>query len=253
MDELIFIKRGTFVFKKKSEGELIIPRHIAFIMDGNGRWAQKRGLKRTAGHREGSQTLKKLIKDLDALGVEYATFYAFSTENWKRPEEEVSELMRLFGQYLDELEANSDNDFRICFIGDRTKLDETLQEKMARYEQASSERNGLCVCIAINYGGRDEITNAAKRICELSRDGFLDSEKITPGLFDSMLYTANIPPVDLLVRTGGEQRLSNFLLWQSAYAELYFCDTLWPDFNKSALLKAIKEFSGRNRRFGGLK
>lgn len=241
------------MFKKKSEGELIIPRHIAFIMDGNGRWAQKRGLKRTAGHREGSQTLKKLIKELDALGVEYATFYAFSTENWKRPEEEVSELMHLFEQYLDELESNSDNNFRICFIGDRTRLDNSLQEKMARYEKASSDRDGLCVCIAINYGGRDEITNAAKRICELSRDGFLDSEKITPELFDSMLYTANIPPVDLLVRTGGEQRLSNFLLWQSAYAELYFCGTLWPDFNKVSLLKAIKEFSGRNRRFGGLK
>ena len=241
------------MFKKKSEGELIIPRHIAFIMDGNGRWAQKRGLKRTAGHREGSQTLKKLIKELDALGVEYATFYAFSTENWKRPEEEVGELMRLFRQYLDELESNSDNNFRICFIGDRTRLDDSLQEKMARYEKASSDRNGLCVCIAINYGGRDEITNTAKRICELSRDGFLDSEKITPEFFNSMLYTANIPPVDLLVRTGGEQRLSNFLLWQSAYAELYFCDILWPDFNKVSLLKAIKEFSGRNRRFGGLK
>ncbi len=233
---------------------LIIPRHIAFIMDGNGRWAQKRGLKRTEGHKKGSQTLKALISDINDLGIEYATFYAFSTENWKRPEEEVSTLMSLFEEYIDELMNSADKiqNSRIRFIGDRARLSESLQEKMAECEKASENNNGLCVLIAVNYGGKDELTHAASEISRLTSEGYVSSNDVTQGLIDSLLYTRDIPDVDLLIRTGGEMRLSNFLIWQSAYAELYFCDTLWPDFKKKHLMLAIDEFSNRNRRFGGL-
>ncbi len=233
--------------------QLNIPKHIAFIMDGNGRWATKRGLSRNAGHKEGTKILKKLIDDLSELGVEYATFYAFSTENWNRPKEEVDGLMSLFNSYLDELENHkTDNDFRLRFIGDLSRLDKSLQEKMIRYEEGSKDRNGLCVTLAINYGGRDEITNTAKKISRLTEDGFITPDRVNEELIDSLLYTNGIPPVDLLIRTAGEKRLSNFLLWQSAYAELYFCDTLWPDFGKKELIGAITDYTGRTRKFGGL-
>ncbi len=234
--------------------QLNIPRHVAFIMDGNGRWAQRRGLPRNAGHKEGTKILKRLIDDLEELGVEYATFYAFSTENWSRPKDEVDGLMKLFDNYLDDLENHrSDNDFRLRFIGDLSRLDKSLQEKMIRYERGSREHSGLCVTLAINYGGRNELTHAAKRIAQLSKDGFITYEQVTEDLVDSLLYTEGIPPVDLLIRTAGEQRLSNFLLWQAAYAELYFCDTLWPDFGKDDLIAAISDYSKRTRKFGGIK
>lgn len=223
-------------------------------MDGNGRWAQKRGLKRTEGHKKGSETLKALISDINDLGIKYATFYAFSTENWKRPEEEVSTLMSLFEEYIDELMKSADKakNSRIRFIGDRTRLSESLQAKMTECEKASEGNTGLCVSIAVNYGGKDELTHVSSEISRLTSDGYITSKDVTQDLIDSLLYTRNIPDVDLLVRTGGEKRLSNFLIWQSAYAELYFCDTLWPDFKKKHLMLAIDEFSNRNRRFGGL-
>ncbi|MBQ8623430.1 MAG: di-trans,poly-cis-decaprenylcistransferase [Oscillospiraceae bacterium] len=233
---------------------MIIPTHVAFIMDGNGRWAQKRGLKRTEGHKKGSESLKQLIKDINRLGIKYATFYAFSTENWKRPDDEVSTLMRLFEDYIDELMASADKagNSRIRFAGDRGRLSESLKSKMAECEEASKDNTGLCVTIAVNYGGKDELAHAAREIARLTNEGYLTLEKITPELIDSLLYTSGIPEVDLLIRTGGEQRLSNFLIWQSAYAELYFTDTLWPDFKNKHLILAIEEFSRRNRRFGGL-
>lgn len=233
---------------------LIIPEHVAFIMDGNGRWAQKRGLKRTDGHKKGSEALKQLVKDIDELGIKYATFYAFSTENWKRPEDEVNTLMNLFSEYIDELMKSADKtgNSRIRFIGDRERLSLSLRKKMAECEMACEYKTGLCVTIAVNYGGKDELTHAAREISRLTSDGYISHENVTPELLDSLLYTKNIPAVDLLIRTGGEQRLSNFLIWQSAYAELYFCDTLWPDFKKKHLMLALEEFSKRNRRFGGL-
>lgn len=233
---------------------LIIPGHVAFIMDGNGRWAQKRCLKRTDGHKKGSESLKQLIKDIDELGIEYATFYAFSTENWKRPDDEVNTLMRLFGEYIDELMKSADKtgDTRIRFVGDRERLSSSLRKKMSECEKAYENKTGLCVTIAVNYGGKDELSNVAKEISRLTSEGYITPDKVTPDIIDSLLYTAGIPEVDLLIRTGGEQRLSNFLIWQSAYAELYFCDTLWPDFKKKHLVLALEEFSRRNRRFGGL-
>ncbi len=237
----------------RAKSELNIPKHIAFIMDGNGRWAQKRGLPRNAGHKEGTKILKKLINDLQDLGVEYATFYAFSTENWSRPKDEVDGLMNLFNTYLDDLDNHlDDNNFRLRFIGDLSRLDKTLRDKMLRYEEGSKKRTGLCVTLAINYGGRNEITHAARRISELTEAGYLSPDGVNEGLLESLLYTYGIPPVDLLIRTAGEQRLSNFLLWQVAYAEFYFCDTLWPDFGKADVLKAIESYSSRHRKFGGL-
>lgn len=239
---------------KNKKDNFIIPTHIAFIMDGNGRWANARGLNRTEGHKKGSETLRSLIKAINAMGIKYATFYAFSTENWKRPKEEVDTLMNLFARYIDELiDRKGDNsNVRLCFAGDRTKLSKNLQDKMAICEKNSEDNNGTLVTICINYGGRDELTNCALSISKLFKDNKICENDIDQALVNSFLYTNEIPDVDLLIRTGGEKRLSNFLIWQSAYAELYFCDTLWPDFGEKELNCALEEFAGRNRRFGGL-
>lgn len=238
---------------KKQDKDRVLPTHIAFIMDGNGRWAKKRGLPRTAGHREGAKTLRTLIRDLDDLGIKYATFYAFSTENWKRSDEEVSALMKLLEDNLDDLVNYENENIRLRFIGGRERLSQVLQDKMQRAEEKSRDRTGLTVTLAINYGGRDDITRAAKKAAELAKDGFLKPSDITEDTLGAMLQTEDIPDVDLMIRTGGESRLSNFLLWQVSYAELYFCDTLWCDFTKKDLIAAIDEFSGRNRRYGDAK
>ena len=238
---------------KKQDKERVLPTHIAFIMDGNGRWAKKRGLPRTAGHREGAKTLRALIRDLDDLGIKYATFYAFSTENWKRSDEEVSALMKLLEDNLDDLVNYENENIRLRFIGGRERLSQVLQDKMQRAEEKSRDRTGLTVTLAINYGGRDDITRAVKKAAELAKDGFLKPSDITEDTLGAMLQTEDIPDVDLMIRTGGERRLSNFLLWQVSYAELYFCDTLWCDFTKKDLIAAIDEFSGRNRRYGDAK
>lgn len=238
---------------KKTEAGRIIPAHVAFIMDGNGRWAKKRGLPRTAGHREGAKVLRRLIRDLDGIGVRYATFYAFSTENWKRSDEEVSALMRLLEENLDDLINYENENIRLRFIGGRERLSKTLQDKMAEGESRSKDRSGMTVTIAINYGGRDDIVRAAKKSAELIGSGFLKPEELSEDVFESLLQTEDIPPVDLMIRTGGELRISNFLIWQISYAELYFTDTLWCDFSKKDLEKAIDEFSHRNRRFGDAK
>ncbi len=234
-------------------GDINLPRHIAFIMDGNGRWAKKRGLPRTAGHKEGAKTLRRLIRDIDSAGIEYATFYAFSTENWKRSDEEVSALMKLLEDNLDDLVNYENENIRLRFIGGRERLSKVLQDKMAEAERRSKDRTGLTVTLAINYGGRDDILRAAKKSAELINKGFLSPDSLTEETFESLLMTEDIPPVDLMVRTGGELRISNFLIWQSAYAELYFTDVLWCDFGKKDLDKAIGEFSKRNRRFGDAK
>ena len=234
-------------------GDINLPRHIAFIMDGNGRWAKKRGLPRTAGHKEGAKTLRRLIRDIDSAGIEYATFYAFSTENWKRSDEEVSALMKLLEDNLDDLVNYENENIRLRFIGGRERLSKVLQDKMAEAERRSKDRTGLTVTLAINYGGRDDILRAAKKSAELINKGFLSPDSLNEDTFESLLMTEDIPPVDLMVRTGGELRISNFLIWQSAYAELYFTDVLWCDFGKKDLDKAIGEFSKRNRRFGDAK
>lgn len=232
---------------------LKIPRHMAFIMDGNGRWAKKRLMPRTYGHREGAKTIKTVIRALMDLGVEYATFYAFSTENWQRPDEEVSELMRLFDEQMESLTEYENENVRLKFIGDRTRLSDTLREKMKKCEDKSADRTGLTVIIAINYGGYDEICRGVREIVELAREGFVSGKDITPDFLQSFLDTRDYPNVDLMVRTGGEVRISNFLIWQNAYAELYFTDTLWPDFKEKDVIAAIEEYSARDRRFGKVK
>lgn len=234
----------------RSPAELKIPTHIAFVMDGNGRWAKKRFMPRNYGHSEGARSLKTVIRSLMELGVKYATFYAFSTENWNRPKEEVDGLMRLFDEQLESLKDYEKENVRLRFIGDRTRLEPKLIEKMAECESKSADRTGLNVIIAVNYGGHDEILRAARRIAELAGEGYVKPEDISGKFFESFLDTKDIPAVDLMVRTGGEQRLSNFLIWQNAYAEFYFCDTLWPDFGKKELIQAIEDYTNRNRRFG---
>ena len=230
-----------------------IPNHIAFIIDGNGRWAKEQGMPRSYGHQKGVAVVKKIAKACRRRGIKVVSIFAFSTENWSRPDDEVSELMRIFNEQLDSLTKYVGDNIRLRFIGDRTKLSPELQEKMAYYEQQSAEKTGMTVIIAINYGGYDEICRAAGKICELAKEGYVTSKDITPDFFRSFLDTKDFPNVDLLVRTGGEMRISNFLLWQISYAEFYFCDTLWPDFNEKAVLAAIKEYSSRDRRFGGVK
>ena len=237
----------------KSRTDNVIPNHVAFIMDGNGRWAKKRGLPRTAGHREGAKVLRRIIRDLDDIGVKYATFYAFSTENWKRSDEEVSSLMRLLEDNLDDLVNYENENIRLRFIGGRERLSDVLQEKMAKGEERSRDRTGMTVTLAINYGGRDDILRAAKKAANLIDDGFLKPDDLTEELFGTLLQTDDIPDVDLMIRTGGELRLSNFLIWQTSYSEWYFTDTLWCDFSKKDLEKAIDEFSRRNRRYGDAK
>ena len=241
------------IFKQSILGDdLLVPTHVGVIMDGNGRWAKKRGLPRKFGHREGAKTFRTIARHAKALGVSYITFYAFSTENWKRPQEEVDAIMDLFDKYLDEVEDFIDENIRVRFIGDRTMLKPSLQAKMAHVEEISKDFDSMTLVLAINYGGRDEITYAVKCIADDVKAGKLQTEDIDEKLLQSKLYTEEIPDVDLIIRPSGEQRLSNFLIWQSAYAEYYFTNILWPDFSKKDLEKAVLTFSERNRRFGGV-
>ena len=227
-----------------------IPQHIAIIMDGNGRWAKQRGLPRTAGHAAGGEAFRRIANYCRTLGVKYLTVYAFSTENWKRPQAEIDAIMNLLRDYLKE----SLSDFKhenICtrFIGDRTMLAPDIQELMAEAEESTADKTGMILNIAINYGGRAEIVHALR---ELVSDG-VSPEEITEQSVEAHLYTAGQPDPDLILRPSGEERLSNFLIWQSAYAEFVFMDVLWPDFTRADLDKAILEFARRSRRFGGIK
>lgn len=229
-----------------------LPVHIGFIMDGNGRWAQKRGLHRTFGHREGAQAFRKIARYCKKIGIKYITFYAFSTENWSRPKEEVDAIMALFSQYLEEADNFAEDKTRLIFLGDKAPFNPKMRERMIELEKASENFDEMTLALAINYGGRDDIVHSVKRIAELVESGDIRSSDIDESLVGSLLYTGTMPDADLIIRPSGEKRLSNFLIWQSAYAEFYFTDVLWPDFTPAELDKALKDFAQRNRRFGGV-
>lgn len=236
-------------FKKKEESEeLILPRHIAIIMDGNGRWAKRRSLPRTAGHAAGSKTFKTIARYCNKIGIEYLTVYAFSTENWKRPKSEVDNIMNILRDYLKDTDSFKDENIKLRFIGDRAPLAEDIKELMLKAEADSADATGLQLNIALNYGGRDEIVHTVKRIVN---DG-IKPDDITEQTISDRLYTAGQPDPDFIIRPSGEYRLSNYLIWQAAYAEYWFSDILWPDFTPRDLDKALRDFSRRNRRFGGV-
>ncbi len=230
-----------------------LPRHVAIIMDGNGRWAQGKGLIRTAGHKAGVKTLKNILKAAIDLRIEALTVYAFSTENWKRPRPEVEFLMKLFSEYLiKELEEMNDYNVRIRFIGRMEGMPEGLQRQMREAEALMKDNTGIRFNVAANYGGQDELIRAAQSLARKAAAGEIAPEDIDAEAIDQQLDTAGDPPVDLVIRTSGDQRLSNFLLWQSAYAEFYFTDVNWPDFTPACFVDALVDFAGRDRRFGGL-
>ena len=229
-----------------------IPRHIAIILDGNGRWAKKRGLPRNAGHLAGSETFRKIATYCKEIGVEYLTVYAFSTENWKRPEDEVSTIMKLLDKYLREAIDTMERDhIRMRIFGDVSALSPQLQAEIDRTNEISKRYEGFQANICLNYGGRDEIIKAAQRYARDYADGKVSG--LTEEDFGNYMYSAGIPDPDLMIRPGGEQRISNFLLWQCAYSEFYFTDVLWPDFSTEELDRAIAEFNRRDRRYGGVK
>lgn len=227
-----------------------MPKHIAIIMDGNGRWAQKRRLPRNAGHKIGADVLDKTVRNVRDLGIQYFTVYAFSTENWKRPKEEVDVLMNMFSKYLDRYinEYKPEDRIILKIIGDTSVFSEKFRNKIKKIEELTTGKDGLIFNVALNYGGRDEIVAAIKKIINLG----INPSDVNTELVTDNLYTADIPDPDLVIRTSGEQRLSNFLIWQSAYSEFYSTNTLWPDFNKEDLIEAICEYQNRNRRFGGI-
>lgn len=229
-----------------------MPKHIAIIMDGNGRWATKRALPRKAGHKAGAEALEKIIYAAKDMGLEHLTVYAFSTENWKRSEEEVGAIMDLLRMYLKNYFKKFLNDnVRMDVIGDISRLDQDIQKSILEIEEISKEKTGLSVHIALNYGGRDELRRAVTKIAADAAAGRLQAEEITEATITDALDTAGTPDPELLIRTSGEERISNFLLWQIAYSEFYFSDMLWPDFNKTELEKAIYYYQNRERRFGG--
>ena len=231
-----------------------IPQHIAIILDGNGRWAKKKGMPRNYGHAQGSKNVERICEDAYKMGVKYITVYAFSTENWKRPQDEVNALMNLLRNYMKTcLKTAEKNRMRVRVIGDKTALDEDIRNRIAELEEATKNNDGLNFQIALNYGSRDEMVRAMKKLCLDCKDGKVDVESIDESLFEKYLDTHDIPDPDLMIRTSGEQRLSNYLLWQLAYSEFYFTDVLWPDFTKEELVKAIEYYNGRDRRFGGVK
>lgn len=246
---------ALFGKNKKTEvlSESVLPVHIGIIMDGNGRWAKKRGLPRKAGHSAGAKTFRKITRYCSDIGIKYLTVYAFSTENWKRPEDEVRSLMKLFKSYLEEALADfKDDSIVVKFIGDKSPFDEELRKLMIENEESSKYRDGMVLNIAMNYGSRDEIVRAVKNICKDVQSGAVSAENIDDQLISDYLYTSGQPDPDLIIRPSGEYRISNFLLWQSAYTEFVIMNKLWPDFEKSDLDEALKIYSQRNRRYGGV-
>jgi len=234
------------------QGAASVPRHVAIIMDGNGRWATKRGLPRVAGHRAGAEAVRTTLKAAAKAGVEVLTLYAFSSENWRRSEEEVSDLKGLLGYYLErELDELDRQGVRLQLIGDHQAFGPQLVERLERAVKRTAANDRLTLVVALSYGARSEITSAARKLADRAKAGDLDPSAIDESMFASQLTTVGLPELDLMIRTSGEKRLSNFLLWQAAYAELIFTDTLWPDFNEDALKAALEEFAGRQRRFGG--
>lgn len=231
-----------------------IPKHVAIILDGNGRWARAKGLPRNAGHVQGAKVVEDMCEITYNMGIQYFTVYAFSTENWSRPKDEVDALMKLLRNYMVNAKKRANkNNMCVRVIGDKTGLDWDLQESIRDLEESTKNNTGLHFQIAINYGGRDEITRAVRRLSADVAEGKLEADSVTEETLNSYLDTAGLPDPDLLIRTCGEQRISNFLLWQLAYTEFYFCDKAWPDFNKKELERAIESYNTRNRKFGGLK
>ncbi len=225
--------------------------HLAIIMDGNRRWARARGLPAAMGHKKGAETVQEIVRAAADMGIRYLTLYAFSTENWQREKSEVESLMDLLRQYLkSELKEIQENGVRIMFIGERTMLDADIVEQMNKIEQDTKANDKMTLCIALSYGSRQEIVNSVKKIASLAQKGDINIAEIDEKMFSDMLYTKEMPDPDLLIRTGGEKRVSNYLLWQLAYTEFYFSATAWPDFGKEELTKIITEFNGRERRYG---
>lgn len=230
-----------------------VPQHIAIILDGNGRWARSKGMPRNYGHAQGSKNVEKICEEAWRMGIKYLTVYAFSTENWNRPKDEVDALMKLLRNYMKTcLKTATKNDMKVRVIGDIKPLDDDIKNRIRELEAATVDNGGLNFTIALNYGSRDELTRAAKRMAQDCAAGKLDPEKIDESVYGSYLDTHDIPDPDLMIRTSGEQRLSNYLLWQLAYSEFYFTDVPWPDFTKDELVKAIEEYNHRHRRFGGV-
>ncbi len=231
-----------------------VPQHVAIILDGNGRWAKKRGMPRNYGHAQGAKNVEKICEEAWRMGIKYLTVYAFSTENWNRPQNEVDALMKLLRNYMKTcLKTAAQNDMKVRVIGDITRLDEDIQKRILELEEATKDNGGLNFQIAINYGSRDEMIRAMKKLSDDCMKGSVKAEDITEELFSDYLDTKGIPDPDLLIRTSGELRLSNFLLWQLAYAEFYFTDVPWPDFTREELEKAVVQYNSRDRRYGGVK
>ncbi len=230
-----------------------VPQHIAIILDGNGRWAKSKGMPRNYGHAQGSKNVERICEEAWRMGIKYLTVYAFSTENWNRPDSEVSALMTLLRNYMKTcLKTAAKNDMKIRVIGDIQPLDNDIKNRISELESATVNNGGLNFTIALNYGSRDELTRAARKMARDCADGKLEADDIDESVFESYLDTHGIPDPDLMIRTSGEQRLSNYLLWQLAYSEFYFTDVPWPDFTKEELVKAIEEYNHRHRRFGGV-
>ena len=230
-----------------------VPQHIAIILDGNGRWAKAKGMPRNYGHAQGSKNVERICEEAWRMGIKYLTVYAFSTENWSRPEGEVAALMTLLRNYMKTcLKTAAKTDMKIRVIGDIEPLDEDIKNRIRELEAATVNNGGLNFTIALNYGSRDEMTRAARKMAKDCAEGKMDPEQIDESVFESYLDTHGIPDPDLMIRTSGEQRLSNYLLWQLAYSEFYFTDVPWPDFTKEELVKAIEEYNHRHRRFGGV-
>ena len=246
------------ILKRRSAGTLLkeidpnnLPRHVGIIMDGNGRWAQKRGLPRSAGHRAGAQNLKTITEFAGEMGIPFITAYAFSTENWKRPKEEVDALMQLLLDYLRDKDQLAGKNVTIRVIGDRSALSDEINKEIDVIEDYTKDRDGMVLYLAINYGGRQEIVRAVNDLCEKARLGELESGTVTEAMLSQRMYTDDVPEADLIIRPSGELRLSNFLLWQSAYSEFWFSDINWPDFSTNDFARAILDYQNRNRRFGG--
>ena len=242
-----FLKKRSKIENKK------LPVHVGIIMDGNGRWAKKRKMPRQAGHTAGANTFRKITRYCNKIGIKYLTVYAFSTENWNRPNDEVSALMTLFKSYLNEALTDFINEnIKVIFLGDKSAFSEELQNLIQQVEEKSKQKTGMILNIAMNYGSRDEILMATKSIAKKVQDGCLDIDEITKDTISNNLYTKGEPDPDLIIRTGGEHRVSNFLLWQSAYSEYVILDMLWPDFCEADIDQAINQYNLRNRRYGGV-
>ncbi len=232
--------------------DINIPQHVGIIMDGNGRWAKKRGLPRSMGHKQGAAVFKKTINWCRELGIGCATFYAFSTENWKRPADEVEGIMNLLRQYIRDIRKAADENIRIIIIGDTSRFAEDIRIELEDIQNSSRNNTGFIVSIALNYGGRAELVKAMQEIGTMISEDKITSADITEELIEQHLYTSEMPPLDLVIRPSGEERLSNFLIWQAAYAEFIFMDVLWPDFSKKDLEYAVEVYASRNRRYGGI-